>query len=162
VIRSGFRIEVSGSGVWRKLSPFLFLLACCGTEETNANDKPDAMASDVAASPHDAASSSETTAERVPMPVVADAATDDSNSCTYPNYTWAEIQADMDEGGTYPNLPCGGCGPSTDVCSGGVAYDCWTAQGYPSPPAPTLANLNCMPTGARVGLGPIVYHYCCR
>jgi hypothetical protein len=47
----------------------------------------------------------------------------DGPACNYPTITLDEYVSSMDAG-SYPNLPCGGCAPSSEMCGGGIAYDC--------------------------------------
>lgn len=88
----------------------------------------------------------------------------DGPVCSYQNYSETQYQGFVD-GGTFGNLPCGGCAPSSGRCSpDGVAaghlYECWAEYLYPQPPGP---GTGCAAIGVKVdGVDPTVWDVCCR
>jgi hypothetical protein len=86
----------------------------------------------------------------------------DGPVCAYLSYTEADY-AGFADGGTLPNLPCGGCAPASEPCSpdgvtAGNRFKCWSSPGYPRPPASGRA---CTTIAASSGIGPTLWEACC-
>ncbi len=87
---------------------------------------------------------------------------DDGPACAIATYTMADYQGFADSG-AYPNLPCGGCAPTSTTCYAGTpdghGYACWSGSMQPAPPFPSA---NCLAGGVDIESDkPNLFDVCC-
>jgi hypothetical protein len=83
-------------------------------------------------------------------------------ACAIATYTMAAYEGFADSG-AYPNLPCGGCAPTSTTCFAGSAnghgYACWSGSMQPAPPFPSAG---CLSSGVDIESGrPNLFDVCC-
>jgi hypothetical protein len=86
----------------------------------------------------------------------------DGPACAIATYTMADYQGFADSG-VYPNLPCGGCAPTSTTCYAGTpdghGYACWSGSMQSAPPFPSAG---CMANGVDVESNkPNLFDVCC-
>jgi hypothetical protein len=87
---------------------------------------------------------------------------DDGPACALAMYTMADYEGFADSG-AYPNLPCGGCAPTSTTCYAGTpdghGYACWSGSMQPAPPFPSAS---CLAGGVDIESGkPNLFDVCC-
>jgi hypothetical protein len=87
---------------------------------------------------------------------------DDGPVCAIATYTMADYEAFADSG-AYPNLPCGGCAPTSTTCYAGTpdghGYACWSGSMHSAPPLPSA---DCVTNGVDVESDqPNLFDVCC-